>query len=87
MPKPPIPFSKLSQAYPQDDDDEALSPSITGEESVSGDTPDPESDDDTLENAHDVGLGLDEDYDDPQPLDIAKDVEEAERLHRDEDPE
>lgn len=65
--------------------DDTQSPSVLGDQTVSGENPDPESDDDTLQNVHDVGLGLDEDYDNPQPLDIAKDVEEAERAHRDDD--
>lgn len=49
---------------------------------ISGSEPDPESDDDTLQNAQEVGIGLDADDDMPRPLNIAKDVEEAEKLHR-----
>ena len=52
---------------------------------ISGTTPDPESDDDVLENAHQVGVGLDEDLENPEELDISKDVERAERYHRDRD--
>ncbi|GEM_PF-6738239 len=55
------------------------------ENDISGTTPDPESDDDVLENAHQVGVGLDEDLENPEELDISKDVERAERYHRDRD--
>ena len=57
-------------------------PSIYGEQSVSGDMADPESDDDTLLNSHQMGLRLDEDYENPQPLDIARDVASAEAYRR-----
>jgi len=50
----------------------------SGADKVSGTEPDLESDDDTLENAHEVGLQLDEDYSHPEPLDIARDVNKAE---------
>ena len=58
---------------------EATPPSVKGEQSISGDMPHPESDDDTLLNSHQVGLRLDEDYENPQPLNIAADVDAAER--------
>lgn len=58
------------------------SPNVTGEQSVSGNMPDPESDDDVLKNAHDVGLALGEDEEHPKPLDIGKDVNKAEKFHR-----
>lgn len=57
----------------------ATPPSVLGEQAVSGDMPDPESDDDTLLNSHQVGLRLDEDEENPQPLDIAADVMAAEK--------
>lgn len=62
--------------------DEENSPSVKGEQSVSGDMTDPASDDDVLKNAHDVGIALDEDSENPQELDIAEDVEEAEEAHQ-----
>jgi hypothetical protein len=58
------------------------SPDETGEQSVSGDMPDPASDDDALENAHAVGLRLDEDEEHPKELDIASDIDKAEEYHR-----
>jgi hypothetical protein len=69
----------------QSDDDslpDAIPPEVLGELSVSGDMPDPESDDDTLLNSHEVGLRLDEDYENPQPLNIAEDVAMAEADRR-----
>lgn len=62
--------------------DETTPPSVLGEQSVSGDMPDPESDDDTLANMKQVGLQTDADYDNQEELNIAEDVEEAEKLHR-----
>lgn len=61
---------------------DGASPSILGEQSVSGDMTDPESDDDMLLNSHQVGLRLDEDEDNPQELNIAADVAAAERSRR-----
>ena len=61
---------------------ETTPPSVLGEQSVSGDMPDPESDDDTLANMKQVGLQTDADYDNQEELNIAEDVEEAEKLHR-----
>jgi len=61
---------------------EATPPSIEGEQSVSGDMPDPASDDDTLENAQVMGFKLNEDEEHPKPLDTASDVDAAEEYHR-----
>lgn len=61
---------------------EATPTDVLGELSVSGDMPDPESDDDMLLNSHQVGLRLDEDYDNPKPLNMAADVAAAERSRR-----
>lgn len=58
---------------PESEDSIALkSPAEQGEESVSGDAPDPESDDDTLLNAHAVGAQLNEDLEHPQELDSSE---------------
>lgn len=54
----------------------------SGELTVSGDTADLESDDDTLENSHAMGLRLDEDEENPKPLNIARDVALAEASRR-----
>lgn len=57
-------------------------PSIQGEQSVSGDMPDPGSDDDTLANAQAMGQQTEEDPEHPEELDIARDVDNAEEaLH------
>ena len=40
--------------------------------------PDLESDDDALKSAHEMGIGLSENYEHPKELDIAKDVNKAE---------
>jgi hypothetical protein len=61
---------------------ETIPPEVLGELSVSGDMPDPESDDDTLLNSHEMGLRLDEDYENPLPLDIARDIAAAEAARR-----
>jgi hypothetical protein len=61
-------------SYSQDDS--------LGEQSISGSTPDPTSDDDTLEAAHAVGTQLDEDEENPQDLDIARDIDKAEKALR-----
>ncbi|MGI5827858.1 MAG: hypothetical protein ACOX6V_02430 [Patescibacteria group bacterium] len=61
---------------------EATPPSVEGEQSVSGDMPDPASDDDTLENAQNMGFKLDEDTEHPKPLDTAGDIDRAEEYHR-----
>lgn len=48
------------------------------EESISGSTPDPESDDDMLQNAQDVGMQQEEDEEHPEEIDIARDMNNAE---------
>ena len=58
------------------------SPQIQGEESISGSMPDLESDDDTLKSAHEMGIGLSENYEHPKELDIAKDIDKAEEHAR-----
>lgn len=65
-----------------EDDIDLKSPSVQGEEAVSGDDPDPESDDDTLSNAHAVGQQLGEDLEHPQEIDIARDIDNAEKAYR-----
>ncbi len=57
-------------------------PQIEGEESVSGSMPDPESDDDTLKNAHDMGLQRGENYDNSEPLDLSRDVDTNEKYQQ-----
>jgi hypothetical protein len=57
-------------------------PEHLGEQAVSGSTPDPTADDDTLEAAHAVGTQLNEDEEHPQELDIARDIDKAEESIR-----
>lgn len=57
----------------------------TGEQTISGSTPDPESDDNTLDTAHDAGLYEDQDEEHPGEIDIAKEVEKDEKEHQEED--
>jgi hypothetical protein len=53
-----------------------------GEQSVSGSTPDPDADDDTLANAQAMGTQLEEDEEHPQELNLAGDIDKAEEYHR-----
>lgn len=57
-------------------------PQLDGESSVSGSMPDPESDDDTLKNAHDMGLQRGENYDNSEPLDLSRDVDTNEKYQQ-----
>lgn len=57
-------------------------PNVKGEQEISGDMPDPASDDDTLENAHKAGIALNEDEEHPQELDIGGDIDKAEEYKR-----
>ncbi len=57
---------------------DALSPAILGEESISGDTPDPESDDNVLDAAHDSDLYKNADEEHPAELNVAEEIEKAE---------
>lgn len=57
---------------------DSSSPSVRGEQSVSGDMPNPASDDDTLANAQAMGFQLDEDSEHPKPLNMAGDFDRAE---------
>lgn len=55
------------------------SPQMEGETSVSGSMPDPESDDDVLKNAHDMGLQRGETFNSqPQEMNSAKDLDSNE---------
>lgn len=56
--------------------------SETEEESIIGDMADLESDDDMLENAHDMGLYKADDGEHPQELNLAGEVQKAEDNRR-----
>lgn len=49
---------------------------------MGGSASNPESDDDTLESMHAVGLQMDEDEEHPQELDIACDIDGVEQVIR-----
>lgn len=57
-------------------------PQNEGEQATSGHMPNPESDDDMLESSHQMGMRLDEDDENPQPLNLAREIEKAEQAHR-----
>lgn len=57
-------------------------PGVEGEGKISGDTPELESDDDMLENAHDMGLYKSDDGEHPQELNVAEEVMTAEKTRR-----
>ena len=59
-----------------------LSKSAAGDDTFSGETPDLESDDDMLENAHQMGLYGKDDGEHPQELNIAAEVMSAEENRR-----
>lgn len=63
-------------------DPDVFDSQVIGEQSASGDMSSPESDDDTLEMSHEMGLRMEEDVEHPQPLDIASDIDKAEEYQR-----
>lgn len=69
-----------------DDEDKkhrkTVTPAQEGEGKISGSTPDLESDDDMLENAHEMGLYKADDGEHPQELNIADQVMAAEKKRR-----
>lgn len=71
---------QLDTKYNETGDAPYEQPENTGEEdAVGGTTPDVRTDDDTLEMAHRAGMQPDEDPEHPEPVDIARDVDRAER--------
>ena len=67
------------------DEEENASPQradTSGNTSLSGSTPDLESDDDVLQSAHQMGIAPDADLEHPQELNVAKDVDDAEEYQR-----
>lgn len=65
-----------------DDEDKkhakTITPAQEGEGKISGTNPEPESDDDMLENAHEMGLYKEDDGEHPQELNLAAEVMKAE---------
>lgn len=60
----------------------AYAENLKGEQSVSGTTPDPGSDDDVLRSTHEVGLAQNEDEKHPQDLDIGGDIDRSEEYQK-----
>ena len=87
-----VEFVSLESLQKEEEDDDLvedptadISPANRGELSESGSTPDPGSDDNALDNAHEVGEQLgdsDEGEGKRQEVDIARDVNEAEEYIR-----
>jgi hypothetical protein len=74
--------TNLTHDLESDDAVRIKSPATQGEESMGGSASNPESDDDTLESMHAVGLQMDEDEEHPQELDIACDIDGVEQVIR-----
>lgn len=64
-------------------DEDLDNPSLasTDSQTIFGHAAGPSSDDDTLANAQKMGIGLDENDDEPAELNLAKTVQEAEQEH------
>lgn len=58
---------------------------MVGDEDISGSMPNPESDDDVLDVAHKRGLYQKANEEHPEELDIASQVDKAEKGHQEED--
>jgi hypothetical protein len=58
--------------------DKTMTPQIEDEGSISGSMPDPECDDDMLENVHTMGLYIDSDEEHPKPLGLGEEIDKAE---------
>lgn len=81
-----MPRRKTESIVSDDDKHRAvMTPQQQGESSISGSTPDPESDDNVLDAAQQAGLYEDQDEEHPGELNIAEEVEkdEKERLIKD----
>lgn len=65
---------------------DALSEDIkTGEQTISGSTPDPESDDNTLDTAHEAGIYENQDEEHPGELGIDEEIYKDEKEHQKKD--
>ncbi|MBI2314487.1 hypothetical protein HYU93_00280 [Candidatus Daviesbacteria bacterium] len=82
MPKP-----RIKRIEPEDQKHQkALDEDIkTGEQSISGSSPDPESDDNTLDAAHGAGLYEDQDEEHPGELGIDQEIHKNELEHQEKD--
>ncbi len=76
-------FTQDMEELHQEANSSLESPAQRGSDSISGSTPDPESDDDVLQNAHRVGIAPNADLENPQELNLAQDIDNAEKLRQD----
>ncbi|MEO8581383.1 MAG: hypothetical protein ABI425_02250 [Patescibacteria group bacterium] len=86
LPTPSIPTGKIEIPVEKMDavsNDSPLSPNEKSERAVSGSNPGVESDDNMLDNEKEVGLYTDVTEDDAPDLNIADQVEKAEKYHQD----
>lgn len=69
---------------PSSDDINSMTkpPHIVGEQSISGDMPDPDSDDSVDAAANQMGIGLSNNTENPAELDIASDIDKAEEYNK-----
>lgn len=65
-----------------EDNSSVIPLSERGSAEVSGTNPDPESDDDVLQNAHNMGIAPNATLEHPTSLNIAKDIADAEKYHK-----
>jgi len=81
LPNQPQAFGKQSPSpFPTTQDASYIQIDNEGEQDAAGGTtPDPRSDDDSLEMAQQAGFQPDEDEEHPQPLDAARDIDIAEQ--------
>lgn len=79
-----MPKNKIQRIIPDDQKHkEALDEDIkTGEQSISGSTPDPESDDNVLDAAHKAGLYEDQDEEHQGELGIDEEIHKDELEHQ-----
>jgi len=75
-------FKQDMQELNQKSNSSLDSPSERGNKSVSGSNPDLESDDDVLQNAHQMGVAPNADFEHPTELNIAKDINNAEKSRK-----
>lgn len=75
-------FKQDMEELKQKDNSSLKSPNERGSSSISGSTPDLESDDDVLQNAHQMGIAPNADFEHPTELNVAKDIDEAERSRK-----
>lgn len=75
-----MPSHSIKKIKPEDvKHEEVEAPQIQGEKSVSGSTPDPESDDNVLKAAQEAGLYEEADEEHPTELNIAEEIEKDEK--------